>query len=420
MSIEVTQYVVYNAKLGWRIDQDGLLRCTTNVLKSCVMPYTVAELGSENVPAEIRNKRIVNLYVPEDEIENADSVKSLEGKPVSIDHIWQKTGNIEAVGNIAGEPSYDPVTKMLSADILITDKDAIERITTSNNKDKLIDQSAAYRNTIEWVSGVSPSGEPYDGIQRDIVYNHVALLEKGQGRAGEDVRILNKDRSTKVSEFTLVKVGRTSIRVMNEDVDKLENALDDKDKEMDDKDQETKNTTDERLAKAKEVSEKDVAELKKMKNSNDELKGQVEALKTQLENASSLTVMKNAVNEALKQRKEATEILNSLEAKKECVEKVEDLMGHDLRKHVVSEFRSMNGKPELSEDESSEAMVCGMFTALKDTASLLGNKKTVSGAKMFETTNSGSEAPTGDLHSQEAMLQRKVNSQKRLAEHFKR
>lgn len=411
MSIESTQFIVYNAKLGWRIDQDGLLRCTTNVLKSCVMPYTVIELGSENVPVAIRNNRIINLFIPEEEIDNSESLKSLEGKPVSVDHVWQETGNIDAVGNIAGEPKYNSNTKMLTADILITDKKAIERITTSNNKDKLIDQSAAYRNTIEWVSGVAPSGEPYDGIQRNIVYNHVALLTKGQGRAGEDVRILNKDRRAKVSEFTLVKVGKTSIRVMNEDVDKLERS-------MDEKDQETKNTTDERLAKAKEASEEDKAELKKMKNSNDELKGQVEALKTKLENATSLTVMKNAINEALTQRKEATTILNSLSAKKESVDKVEGLMGHELRKHVVSEFRSMNSKPELSEDESSEAMVTGMFTALKDTASLLSNKKVVAGASMIKTMNEGT--PTGDIYSEEAILARKLNSAKKRDEHFKR
>jgi hypothetical protein len=353
------------------------------------------------------------LYVPEDELQNEESIKSLEGKPISIGHIWQKMGNIDSVGNIAGEPKYDPVTKMLTADILITEKEAVDRITkASNSSDKLVDQSAAYRSKISWVPGVSPEGEKYDGIQRNILYNHVALLGKGRGRAGEDVRILNKDGSIQVSDFTLVKFGNSSFRVVNEDVDKAE-------KYMDEEDKKTKNATDEKMDKDKKESEKDKMEMAKMKNSNDELKGQVETLKTQLENASSLTVMKNAINEALKQRKEATDILNSLDAKKESVDKVENLMGHDLRKHVVSEFRVMNSKPELSEDESSEAMVNGMFTVLAETAPMLSNKKTVAGAEMVKVMNSGTSEPGTDLHSQEAMNQRKINKEKRLADYLK-
>ncbi len=35
--------------------------------------------------------------------------------------------------------------------------------------------------------GVTPNGEPYDGIMRDIIGNHVALVERG--RAGSDVLV---------------------------------------------------------------------------------------------------------------------------------------------------------------------------------------------------------------------------------------
>ena len=194
------QYYKSENSIGWRIDNDGMLRCTTNVLKSCVMDYGKQELNN-NVPNHLKNRDVLRLYVPPDELEKETAISSLEGKPVSVDHIWQKSGDVVSVGNVAGTPYYDSSSGTLKADILITDKKAQERITKYGLKNKLIEQSAAYTNKIDWTSGISPDGTAYDGVQRDLNYNHIALLEKGKGRAGEDVRILNQGEKT-MSDFT--------------------------------------------------------------------------------------------------------------------------------------------------------------------------------------------------------------------------
>jgi hypothetical protein len=49
------------------------------------------------------------------------------------------------------------------------------------------DVSAGYTCEVEPTPGVSPEGEPYDGVQRRIRFNHVALGPRGWGRSGTDV-----------------------------------------------------------------------------------------------------------------------------------------------------------------------------------------------------------------------------------------
>jgi 8-oxo-dGTP pyrophosphatase MutT (NUDIX family) len=58
---------------------------------------------------------------------------------------------------------------------------AIEGIETETQKEL----SSGYRYRADMTPGTSPEGEAYDGVMRDIVGNHVALVK--QGRAGSDV-----------------------------------------------------------------------------------------------------------------------------------------------------------------------------------------------------------------------------------------
>lgn len=47
--------------------------------------------------------------------------------------------------------------------------------------------SLGYKIREDWTPGISPGGEQYDLVQRDIVYNHLALVT--QARAGESARV---------------------------------------------------------------------------------------------------------------------------------------------------------------------------------------------------------------------------------------
>jgi len=68
--------------------------------------------------------------------------------------------------------------------LLVTDKNAIESIQRGDAQEV----SSGYRVDFDPTPGVSPTGESYDGVQRNIRVNHIAIVPKG--RAGRDVRLI--------------------------------------------------------------------------------------------------------------------------------------------------------------------------------------------------------------------------------------
>jgi len=72
----------------------------------------------------------------------------------------------------------------VAGDLIIQDAKTAAEVESK----KLSDISCGYRCKLDWQEG-EWKGEHYDAIQRDIRYNHVAVLPPGKGRAGTDVSI---------------------------------------------------------------------------------------------------------------------------------------------------------------------------------------------------------------------------------------
>ena len=125
-------------------------------------------------------------YRPQDEVFNPDSMNSFAHAPVTDDHPgrvdannWRKV----AVGHVAGAPGRKD--RFLAGTLHIQHADTIAKI----EKGELVELSCGYECRVDPTSGVSPEGETYDAIQRDVRGNHVALGPKGWGRAGPEVRL---------------------------------------------------------------------------------------------------------------------------------------------------------------------------------------------------------------------------------------
>lgn len=396
MDCENIKFVTQNSSFTWNFDDDGFLRCKTTVLKSTVLDYSPDQIGADGIPDELKDRKTISLFVPKEELGNEESLESLEGKPVSIDHIWQAQGKVDSVGNISGKPFFDLETGLLFSDILVTDPDAIERITSSNLHTKLVEQSAGYRNTIEWTPGVTEDGKVYDGIQRNIRYNHIALLPQGKGRAGGDVRILNKDEgASSVTEFTNVCISNSDkvVRVLNEDVEKLRNAMEEKDKSA------------EGASANQEDLEKQLQEIERLNNqisedgkARDELVGQVSTLTERIEALTNPETVKNSLNSALAEQESASKIINAFASKLDEKQKskitsnLKSLHGSELHAAVVNEVRSLNKKDGLTEEEKENSdKLKGMFIALNDTASMVA-KNVVSGTEVVKSLNKAEES----------------------------
>lgn len=136
-------------------------------------------------------------YRPPEEAFAAESLESLKGKPITMGHHGLVTsGNvaeIRPIGTVLTEGKKDGET--IRADIIIYSLPSEAR-----------ELSCGYTLDLDETPGTTPGGERYDAIQRNIRYNHVAVVPKG--RAGiarlnmDGAQILDDERG----EETMVKV----------------------------------------------------------------------------------------------------------------------------------------------------------------------------------------------------------------------
>ena len=341
----------------WRYDPTtGFLRCTAVMLQHSVMTYRRDELS---VPPEVvPTASTLRILVPQDQIGDPASMTSLEGVPATVGHTWQTAETVEvSVGSVAGAPCFDG--QDLTADILVTDREAARRIMLpADDPERLEEISTGFDAQIIWEPGISTPGE-FDGYFAQIRYNHVGILPAGHARGGGAVRIVNT--STEPAEMpdiilTRVKLrsGRT-IRVHNEDAP----LVDDETKATED---EVKNAPD--PAKLQELMDKVTelnAQIATATSERDELAGQLQALKEQLEAALNPENVESAAAELAEERDEATAVMNA--HGKKLSDDQRKLRGHALRVAVVNSVRA---KPLDEAQAANTAFVQGLFTALRD------------------------------------------------------
>lgn len=119
-------------------------------------------------------------YRPPEEAFNAESLASLLGKPITVGH--------KAMVNAGNAAQVQPIGTVLTggrqdgndivADVVIYDLPTSAR-----------ELSCGYQLDLDETPGTTPDGKHYDAIQRNIRYNHVAVVPRG--RAG--VARLNMD-----------------------------------------------------------------------------------------------------------------------------------------------------------------------------------------------------------------------------------
>jgi hypothetical protein len=150
---------------------EGFLKGMAPVTNVGVFPY-LQEDGS--VRWELR---------PPEEVFSRESIDSLRMKPLTNNHpnfeVAPENVTQLQVGSLGDSVVADAYH--LNAPIIINEQNAIKD--AQNGKRSL---SCGYFADIEEVPGVW-MGVPYDAVQRNIRYNHVAIVDRG--RAGDDVKI---------------------------------------------------------------------------------------------------------------------------------------------------------------------------------------------------------------------------------------
>lgn len=186
-------YRIQNGLSEREIDSNGYLFVKKSpILKAGVLEYYGAELLPENSTdnkvdgVEVDPNKVYKVFLPDEEVEKGAPTFKL--KPLVDGHIWLGSDGDDAKdyqeGSIGENVYYE--NGMIYAPLMFTGEKIIREI-QNHEKEEL---SSSYTN--RFVKSDNPN---YDFIARDIVGNHVALVDKG--RCGSAVRVLNSNKGAK-------------------------------------------------------------------------------------------------------------------------------------------------------------------------------------------------------------------------------
>jgi len=175
-----------------RETENGYLVGDVRCARTGIQQYLGVELGLPSMD-------IINVYRSPEEVFNKDSLASYPHKPMTSDHPtvdvdatnWKQFAGGDLGDEVLRDGEFVKVSfKMMDAG-LINDYRAGKR-----------EVSMGYTAEIEFADGMTPDGEPYQAIQKNIRINHIALV--GQGRAGKDCRIGDSANQWGTSPITKV------------------------------------------------------------------------------------------------------------------------------------------------------------------------------------------------------------------------
>lgn len=160
---------------------EGYMVAPGNLARTGVQDYRAYELGLDADGMD--PMKVIRLHRPPEEVFDAASMASFESKPITIEHPpvavtadnWTELakGEVRDVGR-SGE--------LMTGTLVIRSKDAIEAVQSGK-----VQLSNGYTFELDMTSGTTADGRAYDGVQRNIRGNHVALVDAA--RCGSACRI---------------------------------------------------------------------------------------------------------------------------------------------------------------------------------------------------------------------------------------
>lgn len=166
----------FDAASKVRETQDGYLVAMPRVARTGIQLYRGSEVG-------VKDKAIVRIFRPEDQVFNTDSMHSFAYKPITNDHPpepvncdnWSKYAKGQIGDEIARDGDFIRVPMVL-----------MDGTTIRAARDGKVELSVGYTCELEMKPGITADGQEYDGIQKNINVNHVAFVDAA--RAGHMAR----------------------------------------------------------------------------------------------------------------------------------------------------------------------------------------------------------------------------------------
>lgn len=273
--MKTTERLAFDRASVRSFDGNGRLQVkVSNISKANVCPYFGREIpGAEKLGLE--PEKIYRLWRHPDELKKA--VATFNNIPLLSIHTPDFPGDPpheSRVGVTHSNAAFDGT--YLTNGLSVWDNSAIAGIETEEQEEL----SSSYQYVADMTPGTTPTGEVYDGIMRDIIGNHVALVETG--RAGSDVLVADSlpPELKHMSKRKAAAIRATLKPLLAADADleaevrKALLALDEADKE-DEKDKKTADDEDDeeddkKKKTADDEDDEDDSDDKKKKTADDE------------------------------------------------------------------------------------------------------------------------------------------------------
>jgi hypothetical protein len=337
----------------YEMTPEGYLRVWASIARTGIQHYTDAD-GS------IRKE-----FRPETEVASPESLASFAGKAITMEHppVLLDSENTKdyQIGFTGSEIVYD--NGFVKAVMTVTDRETIDKVMRGDVREV----SAGYRVNYDPTPGVTDSGEHYDGIQKEISGNHVAIVRRG--RAGPQVR-LHLDRldaadpsliSTEENQTMSAKVNFDGAEFEVSESVALAITKEREDAKMSYEDMKKK--YDELQAAADSMKSEMDAMAEEMKGKMDSAEGradalaeQVDSLKAELEEAKQINV-DSIVEDRLALISKAKPVLDS----------AYEFSGKSAREVMVDAIKAVRGD-SVALDERSDDYVQAMFDTISEDA----------------------------------------------------
>lgn len=279
---------------------------------------------------------------PPEEVFDSESLKTLSGIPVTLEHppvMLDANNTAEYAKGYTGD-LVEKVDDFVSCGLTVTDINLINSVETNEKRET----SCGYSCELEEVSGIW-NNQHYDAIQRKIRYNHLAIVAKG--RAGSEVKVrLDSCNVQLIEEQIMLKV-----RIDNQEVELSEVA---------------EKVISEKLKKDSMSLEELSAQLALLQAEIEKLKGEKEGMSLEMDACKK--EMDAAIAEKEAQKMDSAKIHSAAMERVtliKCAEKLipqvklDSLSNKEIKVEVIK-----SKKPDFKADAVSEAFVDGMFDGL--------------------------------------------------------
>lgn len=192
MSIQTTMFqrdAIDYAKSKRTMTPEGyMIVKDCRVARTGIQHYMASEMG---MLRDGQPDHVVGVYRPAEEVFDAESLASFEGKPITINHPdeWVTADNWKqyAGGHMS---NVRRINNDMVADLTFTDAESIKAVNAGKAQ-----LSNGYSHDIDWTAGRAADGGGYVAVQRKIRGNHVACVD--QARAGPEYRVSDSEKARK-------------------------------------------------------------------------------------------------------------------------------------------------------------------------------------------------------------------------------